>query len=126
MWEVDRALTDNTRFTQVEKGRWKAEYKGFVTMAAEGDTPTESERQLSRAMDVLLASIIRGGKNREKPDAVAVISSSMLSDAITVVNNTAKQTAKFKQDGRWMFSSQPEEPEEEGDPAEMKKPRKRR
>jgi hypothetical protein len=100
MWEVDRALTENTRFTQLERGRWKAEYSGFVTMTAEGDTPTESERQLSRAMDVLLASLIRGGKDRDKPDTVAVISSSMLTDAITVVDNTAKKTKKFKQDGR--------------------------
>ena len=96
MWEVDRALTEQTRFTQLEKGRWKAEYKGFVTIAAEGGTPTESERQLSRAMDVLLASLIRGGTDREKPDADTIISSSMLSDAISVVRTTARKTAEFK------------------------------
>ena len=100
MWEVDRALAENTRFTQLDKGRWRAEYTGFVTMTAQGDTPTESERQLTRAMDVLLASIIRGGKDRDKPDADAFIISLMLSDAITVVKNTAKKTKKFKQDGR--------------------------
>jgi hypothetical protein len=100
MWEVDRALTENTRYTQLDKGRWKAEYTGFVTVTAEGRTPTESERQLSRAMDVLLASLIRGGKDRDQPDADAFISSVMLSDAITVVKNTAKKTRKFKQDWR--------------------------
>jgi len=100
MWEVDRALTENIRFTQLEPGRWKAEYTGFVTVTAEGRTPTESERQLSRAMDVLLASLIRGGKDRDQPDTDTIISSLMLSDAITVVKNTARKTKKFKQDGR--------------------------
>jgi hypothetical protein len=100
MWEVDRALAESTRFTQLEQSRWKAEYTGFVTVTAEGRTPTESERHLSRAMDVLLASLIRGGTDRDKPDTEAMISSLMLSDAITVVNNTAKKTKKYKQDLR--------------------------
>ena len=65
-------------------------------MAAEGGTPTESERQLNRAMDVLLASLIRGGKDGERPDTDAVISSLMLSDAITVVRTTARKPAEFK------------------------------
>jgi len=96
MWEVNQALAEQTRFTQLEKGRWKAEYKGFVTIAAEGGTPTESERQLNRAMDVLLASLIRGGKDGEKKDVDTIISSFMLSDAITVVRTTARRTAEFK------------------------------
>lgn len=116
----------NARFTQLEQGRWRAEYTGFVTMTAEGDTPTESERHLSRAMDVLLAGLIRGGKDREKPDTVAAISSLMLSDAIAVVNNTAKKTARFKQARHQAFSGKPEETEETADPAEVKEPRKRR
>lgn len=87
---------EQTRFTQLEKGRWKAEYKGFVTIAAEGGTPTESERQLNRAMDVLLASLIRGGKDGEKKDVDTIISSFMLSDAISVVKTTARKTAEFK------------------------------
>ena len=96
MWEVNQALAEQTRFTQLEKGRWKAEYKGFVTIAAEGGTPTESERQLNRAMDVLLASLIRGGKDGEKKDVDTIISSFMLSDAISVVKATARKTAEFK------------------------------
>ena len=100
MWEVNQALAENTRYMQLDKDRWRAEYKGFVNMAAEGATPTESERQLNRAMDVLLASIIRGGKDRDKPDTDAMISSLMLSDAITVVKNTAKKAKKYKQDLR--------------------------
>lgn len=125
MWEVDRALTENTRFAQVANGRWKAEYKGFVTMTAEGDTPTESERQLSRAMDVLLASLIRGGKDRETTDPIFAMSSLMLSDAITVVQNTAKKTAIFKREGHRMYSSKPTKSERIGEPVERKKPRKR-
>ena len=65
-------------------------------MAAEGSTPTESERQLNRAMDVLLASLIRGGKDGTKKDADTIISSFMLSDAISVVKTTARKTAEFK------------------------------
>ena len=100
MWEVNQALADQTRFTQLEKGRWKAEYKGFVTIAAEGETPTESERQLNRAMDVLLASLIRGGKEGERLDTDAFISSLMLSDAISVVKTTARKTAEFKRNSK--------------------------
>lgn len=124
MWEVDRALTENTRFKQIEQGRWKAEYRGFVTMTAEGGTPTEGERQLSRAMDVLLASIIRGGKDAEKPDTVSVMSSFMLSDAITVVKRTARQTARFKQNGHQLSSSEPDELKQKGESAKVRKPRK--
>ena len=35
MWEVDQALSEHTRFTQLEKGRWKAEYKGFEPLEVE-------------------------------------------------------------------------------------------
>jgi predicted RNase H-like HicB family nuclease len=100
MWEVDRALAENTRFTQLEKGRWRAAYEGFVTVTAEGDSPTESERQLSRALDTLLATLIRGGKGPKKLDPDAVLSSSMLSDSVRVVNTTARRTAKWKRDSR--------------------------
>jgi len=126
MWEVDRALTENIRFTQLEQGRWKAEYTGFVIMTAEGDTPTESERQLSRAMDVLLASVIRGGKDRDKTDAIFAMSSLMLSDAITVVNNTAKKTARFKQDGHRVSSDESDRQKAKRGSAETREPRKRR
>jgi hypothetical protein len=126
MWEVDRALTENARFAQVENGRWKAEYRGFVTMTAEGDTPTESERKLSRAMDVLLASLIRGSKDREKTDTIFAMSSLMLSDAITVVQNTAKKTARFKQEGHRVYASKPTRQAGIREPTEVKKPRKRR
>ena len=76
-------------------------------MAAEGGTPTESERQLSRAMDVLLASLIRGGKDREQPDADTVISSFMLSDAISVVRTTARKTADFKRKSNQAAADRP-------------------
>jgi hypothetical protein len=111
MWEVDRALAENTRFTQLESGRWKAEFKGFVAVTAEGDSPTESERQLSRALDTLLASLIRGGKGPKKLDPDAFIGSLMLSDAITVVNDTARRTAKWKRDSHRLSSAEPEDQE---------------
>ena len=96
MRQVNQALSENTRYTQLGDGRWKAEYNGFVKMTAEGQTPTQSEVQLNRAMDTLLASLIRGGKDREKADPDAFISSLMLSDAICVVMKTAKESARFK------------------------------
>jgi hypothetical protein len=126
MWEVNRALSEHTRYTQLENGRWKAQDRGFVTMAAEGDTPTESEQQLSRAMDVLLVSLIRGGKDREKPDVVARLSSFMLSDAISVVKSTARKTAVFKRKGLDTSSAEPEEPQKPERRPEARKPRKRR
>jgi hypothetical protein len=126
MWEVDQALAERTRFTQLDTGRWKAEYHGFVTVTAEGDTPTQSERQLSRALDVLLASLIRGGKDREKRGTAGKISALMLSDAITVVKNTAKETARLKKDWGRVYSSKLDESEETRSPAELKQPRKRR
>jgi hypothetical protein len=126
MWEVNRALSEQTRYTQLENGRWKAVYKGFVILAAEGDTPTESEQQLSRAMDMLLASLIRGGKDREKPDVAAALSSFMLSDAISVVKSTARKTAESKRTGFQTSSDEPVEPEKPGDRPVARKPRKRR
>jgi hypothetical protein len=48
------------------------------------------------AFDELLASLIRGGKAPTKLGADAIIEQSLLSDAIAVVNNTARQTADWK------------------------------
>ena len=124
MWEVNRALTENTRFTQLDNGRWKAEYKGFVIVAAEGDSPTESEQQLNRAMDVLLASLIRGGKEARKRDVVATMSSFMLSDAISVVKATARKTAEYKRSGSSTSSAEPEEAMKPEDRPAVRKRRK--
>ena len=126
MWDAERALTENTRFTQLENGRWKAEYKGFVTMTAEGDTPTEGERQLSRAMDVLLASLIRGPRSRKETDAIFAMSALMLSDAITVVENTAKKTPRFRQDRHSASSGKPGGAADARTSANVKPFRKRR
>lgn len=69
LWEIDRAVRETARFEQRKNGRWKATYAGFVTLSAEGATPTESERRLNDAMDAWLAKLIRGSQGREKPDA---------------------------------------------------------
>ena len=94
MWEVNEALSENTRWEQLADGRWKAEYNGFVKVTAEGDTPASSEKHLSRAMDTLLASIIRGGKDRKPKDMTALMRSVVLTDAIEVVRKTARQTPR--------------------------------
>jgi hypothetical protein len=103
MWKVDQALAENTHFTQLEAGGWRAEYHGFVTVSAEGRSPGETERRLSMALDELLASLIRGGKAPTKLGADAIIEKSMLSDAIAVVNSTARQTAAWRE-GRLLQS----------------------
>lgn len=126
MWLVNQALSENTRYTQLGDGRWKAEYCGFVTMTAEGNTPAQSERQLSLAMDTLLASLIRGGKDRPPQDADAFIASLMLSDAITVVRNTASKTGEFKRKDRRLFSAGSEDSSEAKGPANPKSTRKSR
>ena len=99
MWEVNEALSEQTRYEQLADGRWKAEYDGFVKVAAEGDTPAASEKHLSRAMDTLLASVIRGGKERERKDLAALMGSLVLTDAIRIVRKNARQTARFKSAG---------------------------
>jgi hypothetical protein len=129
MWLIREALSEHTRYTQLADGRWRAEYNGFVRMTAEGQTPTESEVQLNRAMDTLPASLIRGGKGRQKTDPDVVISSLMLSDAISVVMDTAKETTKFKTKTRqWSggSSESPEEPEEHVAAPVVPKTQKRR
>jgi hypothetical protein len=98
MWEVNEALSENTRYEQLTDGRWRAEYNGFVKLTAEGGTPAASEEQLSRAMDTLLASIIRGGKEREEKNMAALMSSFVLSEAITVVRKRARQAGRFTQE----------------------------
>ena len=99
MWKVEQALAENTHFTQLKSGGWRAEYHGFVTVSAEGRSPTETERRLSMAVDELLASIIRGGKAPTKLSTDAILEKSLLSDAIAVVNSTARQTAAWKKRG---------------------------
>jgi predicted RNase H-like HicB family nuclease len=126
MWQVNQPLSEDTRYTQLEDGRWKAEYNGFVKITAEGQTPTESEVQLNRAMDALLASLIRGGKDRPPQDGDAFIASLMLSDAITVVRNTASKTARFKQKNLRPFSTSSEAPREATGPVNPKRTRKSR
>jgi len=95
-WKVDQALAENTHFTQLETGGWRAEYQGFVTVSAEGRSSSETERRPSMVFDELLASLIRGGTAPTKLTADAIIEQSLLSDAIAVVNNTARQTAAWK------------------------------
>jgi hypothetical protein len=52
------------------------------------------------ALDELLASLVRGGKAPTKLGADAIIEQSMLSDAIAVVNSTARQTAAWREGRR--------------------------
>ena len=77
-------------------------------------------------MDVLLASLIRGGKDAKKRDVVAKMSSFMLSDAISVVRATARKTAEFKRHGFGASSAEPEDPKKPEHRPSAAKPRKRR
>ena len=59
MWTARRAFDERIEYCQLGARRWRATYRGFVSLAAEGHDPRDAQANLGEAFDVLLAQLIR-------------------------------------------------------------------
>ena len=66
-YKASSALDERTEFVQLGQDRWRATYRGFVTVSSEGRSPRDSQYNLGEAFDVLLASLIRASRPPATP-----------------------------------------------------------
>jgi len=59
MYKAEHALDELMEYSQLGPNRWKATYRGFVTLSAEGPDPKRAQYNLDEAFDLLLANLIR-------------------------------------------------------------------
>ena len=72
MWKVINALEERAEYSQLGHNHWRATYRGFVTLSAEGTDPRDAQNNLADAFDALLAGFIRTAHSRleTEPDVV--------------------------------------------------------
>lgn len=72
LWKVLHALEERAEYSQLGHNRWRATYRGFVTLSAEGTDPRDAQNNLADAFDALLAGFIRTAHRRleTEPDVV--------------------------------------------------------
>ena len=87
-WKTSRALDERTEFVQLDHARWKATYRGFVTVSAEGLGPRDSQMNLGEAFDALLASLVRTSRPPARPAPPTVEEVVTESTALTIVKPT--------------------------------------
>lgn len=59
MYKAEHALDELMEYSQLGPNRWRATYRGFVTLSAEGLDPKKAQYNLDEAFDVLMANLIR-------------------------------------------------------------------
>ena len=59
MWKTTQALQQRIEYTQLNDHRWRATFRGFVTISSEGANPRDCENNLSEMIDLLLANLVR-------------------------------------------------------------------
>lgn len=72
MYKAEPALDELMDYSQLGPSRWKATYRGFVTLSAEGLSPKKAQFNREAAFDVLMANLIRTSHRPLKsgPDVV--------------------------------------------------------
>jgi hypothetical protein len=72
MYKAEHALDELMEYSQLGPNRWRATYRGFVTLSAEGLDPKKAQYNLDEAFDVLLANLIRTSHRplKTEPDVV--------------------------------------------------------
>jgi hypothetical protein len=72
MYKAERALDERTEYSQLGPNRWRATYRGFVTLSSEGRDPKNAQFNLDEAFDLLLANLIRTSHRplQTEPDVV--------------------------------------------------------
>lgn len=58
LWQAFHALEERAEYTQLGHNRWRATYRGFMTLSAEGTNPRDAQRRLADSFDELLARAI--------------------------------------------------------------------
>jgi hypothetical protein len=72
MYKAEHALDELMEYSQLGPNRWKATYRGFDTLSAEGLDPKKAQFNLDEAFDVLMANLIRNSHRplKTEPDVV--------------------------------------------------------
>ena len=73
LWKVIQALEERAEYSQLGRNHWKATYRGFVTLSAEGTDPRDAQDNLAEAFDVHLANFIRATYRRVAMDPDVVV-----------------------------------------------------
>jgi hypothetical protein len=72
MYKADHALGELMEYSQLGPSRWKATYRGFVTLSAEGPDPKRAQYNLDEVFDVFMANLLRSSHRplKTEPDVV--------------------------------------------------------
>jgi hypothetical protein len=72
MFEAEHALGEHLEYCQIGPNHWKATYRGFITLSAEGKDPRNTQHNLYKAFDLFLANLIRTSHDAERarPDVI--------------------------------------------------------
>ncbi len=71
MWQASDALVSHTQYSQLDDGRWRATYRGFVTVFAEGESPCGSQMEMEKLFDSTLADLIRRTSRTQSKSAAS-------------------------------------------------------
>jgi hypothetical protein len=93
LWLTNQALDQRTEYVQLGPDRWRATYRGFVTVSSEGGTPRDSQMHLAEAFDALLASLVRSSRPPARPAPPAAEEAPIESTAIAVVREPVRRGA---------------------------------
>jgi hypothetical protein len=73
LWKVIKALEERAEYCQLGQNHWRATYRGFVRLSAEGTDPRDAQYNLAEAFDAHLASLIRAAHRRLETDPDVVV-----------------------------------------------------
>jgi hypothetical protein len=68
LWQVIHALEERAEYTQLGRNRWRATYRGFIALSAEGTDPRDAQYNLVNSFDELLARAIRAAHETQEVD----------------------------------------------------------
>jgi hypothetical protein len=69
MYKAEHALDELMEYSQLGPGRWKATYRGFVTLSAQGRDPKNAQFNLDETFDLFLANLIRTSHRSQKAES---------------------------------------------------------
>ena len=96
MWGALRAFDERIEYCQLGARRWRATYRGFVSLAAEGHDARDAQANLGEAFDVLLAQLIRTTHRPRAVDEPGMVAEHR--DAVAAV--PAERTSQRKKSAR--------------------------
>lgn len=79
MWQATDALESHTQYSRLDDGRWRATYRGFVTVFADADSPRDSQMEMEKQFDSTLAELIRRtSRTRSRTATTSQVRTSLL------------------------------------------------